>query len=1034
MTAQVICLRNPLNQSQRTITTISRRRKISSLAPRTSQPVIAYYNGRVILRREWHRKTKNGDVVAFVILPRGGGDGEKNPLQIIAMIAIMVVAPQVGLMAGAAGTFANMAAQAAFSFVANSLVSAAFGGKPSAPTPQVQASIASPSPTYTLGAQGNTARLEQVIPDQYGRMQAYPDFAAQPYAEFSGNEQFVYQLLCLGQGYYDIEAIRIEDTPISSFEEITYEIIEPGASLTLFPSNVVTATEVSGQLAEYDTWLGGFIANASGSTANAIAVDMVCPRGVYYANDSGGLSTVSIAFTVEARTVDSGGAPTGSWVTLGSETISAATSTPQRFSYRYTGLSGRYEVRLKRTSTAGGTSRYADDLNWVGLRAYLPETRVWPGKTLIAMRMRASNNLSNQASRKVNIISTRKLPIWDGSGWTSPQVTRSPSWAMANILRAEYGGKMPNSRINIDQLVSLAATYAARGDTFDGRFDNTVTLWEALSKVGQAVRTRPYQQGGIIQFARDEAVSIPTAMFSMQNIIRGSFSVDYLMPTDETADKLDVAYFDEDVWSQRRVGAALPGSASAVPLKIDLFGVVQRQQAYQEGMYLAAVNKYRRKQIKFATEMEGFIPGYGDLITVSHDMPAWGISGEVVAVEEYDGVPISSWTPAAVSSASGGVGPDGENDAITFTESSAVTWGRVYAGGAVVSGLTYTKDYWIKKDADSSRFILMRLYSWLAAGGGTPGYVDCNFRTHNGEFSVNAFGGATAGSATVESWDDDWWHVRVSCTVANGNDYMQWDVYPAVGTTWMAQVASATGSATVWTGPITRLTLSEPVEFSSGTHYIGLRTRNGGVSGPYACIQGRNAREVVIAGLLDETPYTGGAAERTYFAFGLGETWRQPARVMSIKPRNMYEVEITAINEDASVHTADEGVTAPAAQYSLLPSLYTSPIVSGLTVRSKLGDPSIALCSWRSAPGARFYVVDVSNDGDTWSRVSEPTTNNAAVSAIYGAATIIRVAAFGFTLGPFIQIAYETVSDYMWSPVDTTLMWAASDSTLMWST
>jgi len=42
-------------------------------------------------------------------------------------------------------------------------------------------SLPNPSPTYSLQAQGNSARLEQPIPVQYGRMLAWPDFAAQPY-------------------------------------------------------------------------------------------------------------------------------------------------------------------------------------------------------------------------------------------------------------------------------------------------------------------------------------------------------------------------------------------------------------------------------------------------------------------------------------------------------------------------------------------------------------------------------------------------------------------------------------------------------------------------------------------------------------------------------------------------------------------------------------------------------------------------------------------------------------------------------------
>jgi hypothetical protein len=878
MRAQVLTLRDPCNPSRRTQREVRRRRRIGALAPRTRQPVIAYHNGRVILRNEWRRRVVDGDVVAFVVLPLGGGgDGGKNPMQIVAMVALNMMAPGLGeaLYVSMGGTFVSATASyaitalsAGISIAGNALIGAAFAGKPALPSPQVASTMASPSPTYSVQAQGNMARLDAAIPVQYGYLMAYPDFAAQPYAEYSGNEQYLFQLLALGQGYYEIDAIRIEDTPIGNFEEIDYEVIEPGGTLSLFPSNVVTSAEVSGQELTYDTWIGPFTANAAGTTANAIAVDVACPRGLYYANDTGGLSTVSISFTVEARLIDSGGSPLGSWVAIGSETVSAATNTPQRYSFRFTALSGRYEVRVKRTSAAGGSTRYGDDLNWVGLRAYLPETRTWPGQTVIALRMRASNNLSGQAARKINVIATRKLPVWNGSAWTAPQVTRSPAWAMADVLRASYGGALDDSRIDVDQLLTLAATFAARGDTFDGRFDSTITLWEAVTRIGQAVRTKPYIQGGIVHFVRDEAATVPVALFSMRNIAKGSFSIDYLMPTDDTADCIDVGYFDGDVWSPRRVTASLPGSDEAKAFKVDMFGVTDREQAYREGIYLAAVNHYRRKRISFATEMDGFIPSFGDLIAIAHDMPAWGTSGEVT--------------------------------------------------------------------------------------------------------------GYNAGTKVI--------------------------------------------------------TLSEPVSFGVGTHYLGLRKRNGGVSGPYVVTAGADAYHVVhTSATLDDTPYTGGAEERTHFAFGAGITWRQPARVVAVKPSGLHRVAIEAINEDDSVHAADTGVTAPAAQSSQLISLYTRPVVAGLAVRSQVDDATTMLVSWQAAPGARYYVVEVSSDGDTWSRVAEVTSNNCVVPAAYGNDTLIRVAGFGFTVGPFVQVAYSTYSDYMWSVTDTDLMWSATSTDLMWS-
>jgi hypothetical protein len=188
----------------------------------------------------------------------------------------------------------------------------------------------------------------------------------------------------------------------------------------------------------------------------------------------------------------------------------------------------------------------------------------------------------------------------------------------------------------------------------------------------------------------------------------------------------------------------------------------------------------------------------------------------------------------------------------------------------------------------------------------------------------------------------------------------------------------------------------------------------------------------VLASAPAATPYTGQAEERTHVVFGLGETWRQPARVFSVRPRGLEQVEIECINEDARVHTADTGQTAPAVVYSQLDTRWTAPVVSGLTAWSMPGAPDQMLISWQSAPGADHYLVEQSSDGETWTRTGEPSAANYTATALYGAATLIRVAAVGMTRGPWVTVGYGGFADYMWNATDTMLMWSATDTDLMW--
>lgn len=870
---QVSYLQNAL-LPHRIITQQVQPASIRALAPADWQvPFVAFVDGQPVLRADWHLVLDDGQALAFVdvrAIPQGGSSGGgSDPMRMIAMMAVMVYAPQFAAqlsysMGGGMilGSTAGLAAMTAgVGLVGMALVNAILPA-PKATTPQTASALAAASPTYSMQAQGNTARLEAAIPEHFGRHMAYLDFAAMPYAEYAGNEQYLYQLLCVGRGYYDIEQIRIEDSDISSFDEITYEVIQPGGALTLFPSAVITSAEVSGQDLT-TTATGPFVAATAGTQTNYLAVDYVLPRGLYYATDTGALASVSLTVRAEAQAIDDYGTATGAWFTLGTETITAATTTPQRQSYRYAVATGRYQVRVSRLDTEQTDSRYGHDVAWGGLRSYLLDNRVFGDVTLLAMRMRASNNLSTQSSRKVNVIATRKLPIYNGTSWSAPAATRSIAWAFAYAAKAI--GRT-DAQIDLAALLALDATWASRGDYFDARFDSFLSFWEAATKIAAAGRAKPFVQGGVLRIMRDQAVTVPVALYSMRNIVKGSLSVDYLMPTDDTADAVNVGYFDNVTWTALRVQAVLPTSTADSPAKIELFGVTGRAHAYREGMYQAASNRYRRRLIKFATEMEGFLPSFGDLIAVQHDMPAWGQGGEVVA----------------------------------------------------------------------------------------------------------------------------------------------WDA----------------GTKT--------LTLSEPPTWGSGTHYLGLRKRDGGVDGPYVVTPGAAANQVVLASAPAITPYTGGDAERTHYAFGWADTWRQPARVLSVTPRGLYQVEIEAVAEDDNVHTADQGVIAPPAITSQLAGYTNTPLVSGLTARSMPSAPDKMLLTWQPSPWADYYLIEQSSDGVHWTRTGESSTSNYSATALYGAATIVRVAAVGIAKGPWSLVYYGLEADYMWATNDATPMWDASATTLMW--
>lgn len=592
----------------------------------------------------------DGDIVTVIRWPMGGGGGGgggKNPLRTVLTIAVLVASIYLGPMAAVAmgytatGTAAAMAT-AAIAMVGSVLVNTVVPApKPSIPSMSWGGSGAIPaaSPTYSLQAQGNQARLGQPIPVIYGRHLIYPDLACEPYQDYVNGEQFLYQLHVIGQGEYEIGQIRIEDTPISSFEEVQTEIVPPGGKVTLFDPDVITAAEVAGQelvapnlvASGDDGFVGPFTANPVDTSAGALGIDVVMPRGLYYANDGGSLDSRTVQWRVDARPIDENGDPLAEWSVLGNESRTAATNSAIRLSYRYAVTPGRYEVRLKRLDNKDTAERAGHEIRWAALRAYLVGQPDFGAVTLLAVKMRATDNLSQRSSRMINVIATRKLPVWsETGGWSAPQPTRSIAWAFADACKAQYGGKLADIRIDLKALLALDAVWTVRGDSFDAVFDTSMTVWEALTRIARCGRAVPIQQGGIVRIIRDQPQTIPVAMFGPRNIVKGSFKIKYVMPGEDTADAVTVEYFSSRTWKPDEITAKLPDSQGDNPAKVNLFGCTVKDHAQREGLYIAANNRYRRRLVTFRTELEGMIPTYGDLVAITHDMPRWGQGGEVI--------------------------------------------------------------------------------------------------------------------------------------------------------------------------------------------------------------------------------------------------------------------------------------------------------------------------------------------------------------------------------------------------------------------
>ena len=508
------------------------------------------------------------------------------------------------------------------------------------PTHSSNGQLPEPDPVYDLKGQRNQRRLGHPVETVYGQVRAWPSYASNPYNRYRSGEAYQYSLYSLGFGTFDTSAVpQYEDTPVTSFDEVEYAVRQPGEEIQLINGNVETSVEVTGlELLGTNEpgygWQGPFVANASGTKTTRLEVDILFPDGVYAFTPANELDDNAPQVEFEYREVDDAGVPIGSWTNIISKEYRLKTTTPVRRTILQDVPEGRYEVRGRRTDTKDTDFRSSDKTLWEALRATIPNGNTYPDVTTVEVIAKASNNLNDAAGSRFNMVVTRKLRTYDiNTGtWSNPVATRNPVWSFCDLITSRNGANRPDSYLHLESLCALADELDAEGLTFDWVFDQRTSVWEAAKTIARSVRGVPVVLGNRLTIVREKKATVPTALYGMENIVKGSFRWEVKLQGDDGSDGVEVEYVDGSTFETKSVYCLLPEDSGNAPDKLKLAGITDRTRAFREGMFARSVEKYANQQIRFKTGAEGHLPVFGDIIAINHDVPTWGDSAMVVGI------------------------------------------------------------------------------------------------------------------------------------------------------------------------------------------------------------------------------------------------------------------------------------------------------------------------------------------------------------------------------------------------------------------
>ena len=319
-------------------------------------------------------------------------------------------------------------------------------------------------------------------------------------------------------------------------------------------------------------------------------------------------------------------------------TLSNATSKPLRRTLKMSVPVGQYEVRVRKITGDSSSDRNVRNISWSALRSYQTDTASYLGQTRLGVKIRASGQL-NGVMQQLSCTATAFCEAWDGSNWVW-SATRNPAWWYRDFAKGRfdangrrlYGAGLPLSQIDQEAIKAWGAFCTAEGLTFDAVLDRPVTSADWLNSIGRCGLGSPSYGSGTLGAVWDARNQPVTAVYSMANILRGTFSVEYI--TERLADEIICTFINPDKgWQQDQVRVLAPGVTSPErPSTVELLGCTTPAMAGKFANTLGANQVYRRRRITWESDFEGFVSQRGDVVLLSHDLTQWGYSGRIVAV------------------------------------------------------------------------------------------------------------------------------------------------------------------------------------------------------------------------------------------------------------------------------------------------------------------------------------------------------------------------------------------------------------------
>ncbi len=382
------------------------------------------------------------------------------------------------------------------------------------------------------------------------------------------------------------------------------------------------------------TGVGGSFNTTTQSEVDFFEVLFRFPGGLFRTSDRGQFLRKDIAIRIEYKEI---GTPN---YTLSLLPVSGSTRKKFDISWRSPLLPrANYDIRVTRLTEDDTTATGFSDVTVFAIIEILDDTQTYPGLALYSVEQFPTAQFSGSTPVYDVLVKGKLVTIYTDPNTSIGQWSDNPAWCLLDFLTDKkygLGAFIDESRVDIQSFIDSAAFCASENLTLNIVLDGSLNAFDTIRQFCTAGRLF-FLLRGDKWTVRPDKPEEPVQFFTMGRIIKDSFTATKSSRGDK-ANFLIGEFWNKDLDYEKdtipKEDQTLSPGVELVESTVNLLGVTNAEQANKILNNLLLANRLQLRSVEFQSGVEALAMEAGDVFAISHDVPAWGLSGKLREVDE----------------------------------------------------------------------------------------------------------------------------------------------------------------------------------------------------------------------------------------------------------------------------------------------------------------------------------------------------------------------------------------------------------------